>query len=368
MSASTSEFSSNDGEVAVPGLPRVVEWRDDALYLLDQTRLPATVAIDALESAEAVRDAIRALKVRGAPAIGAAGAYGLCLAMAPYQQASPAEFLSQLDEQSAYLESARPTAVNLAWALRRLVRRVAGCGDLPSGRLWTELLDEARAIEAEDRALCAAIGRHGRSLIQPGVTVLTHCNAGALATCGLGTATAPLYLAHADGVPFRVLADETRPLLQGARLTSWELQTAGIDVTLITDNMAASMMANGEVDMVIVGTDRVAANGDVANKIGTLSVAIAAEFFGIPFYVACPYSTIDLATATGEEIPIEERDADEVRRFGGCRTAPVDAQVRNPAFDVTPARLVTAFITDRGIVTPPYEAALSALFNDDQVR
>lgn len=365
MSASTTGISHNEDETAIAGLPRVVEWRDDALYLLDQTRLPGTVAIDRLESAEAVRDAIRALKVRGAPAIGAAGAYGLCLAMAPYRQESPAEFLRHLDEQSAHLESARPTAVNLAWALRRLVRRVAGLGELSSGRLWAALLDEAHAIEHEDRALCAAIGRHGRGFIQPGVTVLTHCNAGALATCGLGTATAPLYLAHADGVPFRVLADETRPLLQGARLTSWELQSAGIDVTLITDNMAASMMAQGAVDMVIVGTDRVAANGDVANKIGTLSVAIAAQFFGIPFYVACPYSTIDLATASGEEIPIEERDADEVRQFGSCRSAPVDVQVRNPAFDVTPARLVSAFITDRGVVTPPYEEGLRALFGDD---
>ena len=365
MAAPGSEIETAAGEVSVPGLPRVLEWRDDALYLLDQTRLPGTVIIEKMATAKAVWDAIQALKVRGAPAIGAAGAYGLCLAMAPWRDAATGDFLAQLEQQRAYLESARPTAVNLAWALRRLAGRVAGHGAAPAEELWEVLLNEARAIEREDRELCAAIGGHGRALIQPGVTVLTHCNAGALATCGLGTATAPMYLAHAGSVPFRVLADETRPLLQGARLTSWELQTAGIDVTLITDNMAASMMARGEVDLVLVGTDRVAANGDVANKIGTLSVAITARYYDIPFYVACPYSTVDLATPTGDQIPIEERDGEEVRQLGGCRTAPADVQVRNPAFDVTPGALVSAFVTDRGIIKPPYDTALRASFDGD---
>ena len=224
------------------------------------------------------------------------------------------------------------------------------------------LVDEAQRIHAEDEALCEGIGRHGVALIRPGCGILTHCNAGALATTGLGTATAPMYLAHRRGTRFRVYADETRPLLQGARLTAFELQRAGIDVTLLTDSMAAATMQRGLIDLVIVGTDRVAANGDVANKIGTLGVAILAQYFGIPLYVACPSSTLDLATPTGAGIVIEERGDDEVTHVGARRTAPEGVAVRNPAFDVTPHTLVAGFITERGLVGPPFADNLASLF------
>lgn len=344
-------------------IPPTLAWRDDALYLLDQTRLPLDIVVERQASVEEVWESIRALKVRGAPAIGVAAAYGLCVAMQGSRAAPASSFRARLAEQAAYLASARPTAVNLQWAVQRLQDRVARYGDAGSAAaLYDVLLDEAQRIHAEDQALCEGIGRSGQPLIRPGCGILTHCNAGALATTGIGTATAPMYHAHQRGTPFRVYADETRPLLQGARLTAFELQRAGIDVTLLTDNMAAATMQRGLVDLVIVGTDRVAANGDFANKIGTLGVAILAKHFGIPVYVACPSSTLDLATRTGEDIVVEERASDEVTSFATRRTAPDGVAVRNPSFDVTPHALVAGFITERGLVGPPFEHNLSALF------
>jgi methylthioribose-1-phosphate isomerase len=342
-------------------VPATLEWRGDELYLLDQTRLPFEIHIERQDSAEQVWHSIQRLKVRGAPAIGVAAAYGLCVAMQPHRSGTAAAFHAELQHQALYLESARPTAVNLAWALRRMLAAVAGENAGDGEAIYARLVSEAQRIHAEDRAICAGIATHGVELLRPGMGVLTHCNAGALATTGLGTATAPLYLAQQRGVAVRVYADETRPLLQGARLTAWELQSAGIDVTLITDNMAASMMARGLVDLVLVGTDRVTANGDVVNKIGTLGVAITAQHFGVPFYVACPSSTIDVATATGAQVAIEERAAEEVTGFGGTRTAPSGMRVSNPAFDVTPHTLVTGLITEHGIIRAPFAARLREL-------
>lgn len=336
-------------------VPATLAWHDDTLYLLDQTRLPLEIVIERQASVEQVWASIRALKVRGAPAIGVAGAYGLCVAMQASRTAPVDAFRARLAAQAAYLASARPTAVNLPWALRRLQARVVRYEDArEAAALYDALVDEAQRIHAEDQAVCEGIGRHGVALIRPGCGVLTHCNAGALATTGIGTATAPMYLAHRRGTRFRVYADETRPLLQGARLTAFELQRAGIDVTLLTDSMAAATMQRGLVDLVLVGTDRVAANGDVANKIGTLGVAILAKHFGIPLYVACPSSTLDLATPRGDGIVIEERAGDEVTSFGARRTAPEGVAVRNPAVDVTPHALVAGFITECGLVGPPF--------------
>ncbi|HEY0780463.1 MAG TPA: S-methyl-5-thioribose-1-phosphate isomerase [Gemmatirosa sp.] len=360
----TSDGASASAPLAVPA---TLEWRDDTLYLLDQTRLPLEIVVERQANLEQVWASIRALKVRGAPAIGVAGAYGLCVAMQASRTAPVATFRACVAAHAAYLASARPTAVNLQWALRRLEARVVSQEDTledtrDAAALYDALVDEARRIHAEDQVLCEGIGRHGVDLIRPGSGVLTHCNAGALATTGIGTATAPMYLAHRRGTRFRVYADETRPLLQGARLTAFELQRAGIDVTLQTDNMAAATMQRGLVDVVIVGTDRVAANGDVANKIGTLGVAILAKHFGIPLYVACPSSTLDLATPTGADIVIEERADEEVTSFGARRTAPEGVAVRNPAFDVTPHTLVAGFITERGLIGPPFGDNLASSF------
>jgi len=345
--------------------PQPVRWDHGTLYLLDQTRLPLETVIEPYTTVEQVWEAIRRLKVRGAPAIGIAGAYGLVLAMRSHLHLSYDDFLAQLEHQAAYLDSARPTAVNLHWALQRLVTQARQLQQRPVPEIYHALEQTAIAIHAEDRQLCRHIGDHGRPLIKTGMGILTHCNAGALATAELGTALAPLYLAHEAGVSFRVYADETRPLLQGARLTTWELQQAGIDVTLICDNMAAALMAQGCIDMVIVGTDRVAANGDVANKIGTLGLAILAQYFQIPFYVACPYSTIDFDTPSGKAIVIEERSAEEVTHCGQRRTAPAAITVRNPAFDVTPHPLVTGLITDRGILRPPYGETLRQAYGQE---
>ncbi|PHR53150.1 MAG: S-methyl-5-thioribose-1-phosphate isomerase [Robiginitomaculum sp.] len=343
-------------------LPPAIQWHDDSLTLLDQTRLPLETVFEVQETPEQVWQSILQLKVRGAPAIGVAAAYGLCVAVQPFIGASIADFLDGLNDQAAYLNSSRPTAVNLGWALRRM-QSVASQSDFNDSRdLYARLVEEAKAIHAEDIELCEGMARHGAPLIKPGMGVLTHCNAGSLATTGLGTATAPMYLAHANGVSFKVYADETRPLLQGARLTAWELAQGGIDVTLITDNMAAHMMATGQIDLVITGTDRVAANGDVANKIGTMGVAILADYFNIPFYVACPSSTIDFETPDGSGIPIEEREADEVSCFGSARVATQDTQVRNPAFDVTPNKLVAGLITEKGIINAPYDVNLKKMF------
>ncbi len=343
-------------------LPRAVRWMDGRLFLLDQTRLPLETVTEEQTSVEQVWDSIKQLKVRGAPAIGVAAAYGLLVALRDKLDLSPEAFIAEVRKQSAYLDSARPTAVNLGWAMRRMAARAEAASGLAAGEIFVALTAEATAIHEEDRQLCLGMGTHGATLIREGMGILTHCNAGALATSELGTALAPMYVAQSRGVSFRVYADETRPLLQGARLTAWELQQSGIDITLITDNMAAHLMSEGLIDLVITGTDRVAANGDVANKIGTHGVAILAKHFDIPFHVACPSSTVDLDTPTGRDILIEERESDEVCHFGERRTAPEGIKTRNPAFDVTPHELVTGLITEKGNVKAPYAENLAKLF------
>ena len=320
-------------------VPAAILWEGDRLRLLDQRRLPDSENYLDIQSLDDAIEAIRTLAVRGAPAIGIAAAYALAQSM---RDVDPTAFPETLAENAARLRTARPTAVNLAWAVDRLVNRAGKTGD------YVGLVAEAEAIHAEDRAICRAIGEAGLHLIEPGTRILTHCNAGALAVSELGTATAPMYLAHEAGVPFSVYADETRPLLQGARLTAWELDRAGIDVTVLCDNAAASLMAEGAVDFVLLGTDRVTANGDVVNKVGTLGLAVLCRHFQIPFYVACPSSTFDAATASGADVTIERRDPGEVI---GPGTARVPAY--NPAFDVTPAELVSALVTDRGFIPYP---------------
>ncbi len=347
-------------------LAKTLSWEDGVLTLLDQTLLPVEVINEKQESIEQVWDSIKKLKVRGAPAIGIAGAYGVLYGVKDKTDLPVNEFLQQLKTSAEYLDSSRPTAVNLSWALRRMVEKaeseVKNKPASSSMDIFTTLEMEAIAIHEEDKQICRNIGLNGKGLIKDGMGVLTHCNAGSLATSELGTATAPMYLAFEDGVKFKVYADETRPLLQGARLTSWELQQSGLDVTLITDNMAAFIMSKGLIDLVIVGTDRVAANGDTANKIGTMGVAILAKHFDIPVYIACPSSTIDFETETGDAIEIEERDPEEVLFFGKRRTGPEGMKVRNPAFDVTPNELITGFITDKGLVKAPFKENLRKAF------
>lgn len=343
-------------------LAQTLSWKDGVLTLLDQTLLPVEVKFEKQESIEQVWDSIKKLKVRGAPAIGIAGAYGLLYGVKDKTDLPKEEFLEELKKSAEYLDASRPTAVNLSWALKRMVAFAQGLDNSDSKEIYKALEEEAVRIHDEDRQICRNIGLNGKGLIKDGMGVLTHCNAGSLATSELGTATAPMYLAHEDGVEFRVYADETRPLLQGARLTSWELQQSGVDVTLITDNMAAFMMSKGLIDLAIVGCDRVAANGDTANKIGTMGVAILAKHFDLPIYIACPSSTIDFDTETGEDIVIEERDPEEVTFFGERRTGPEGIKVRNPAFDVTPHELIAGFITEKGIIRPPFKENLKKAF------
>jgi methylthioribose-1-phosphate isomerase len=332
-------------------VPAPIRWQDGELHLLDQRCLPGEVTYLPIRTLEDAEHAIRTLAVRRAPAIGIAAAYALAVVMAEVPaDDTPARFRQRLDHGAERLARARPTAVNLAWAVERV--RGRGHRDSHPGALAAEAAD----IHRENEAICLDIGRHGAGLIRPGCTVLTHCNAGALAVAGIGTATAPMYLCHQAGVPFRVIVDETRPLLQGARLTAWELAAAGLDVTLICDSAAASLMARGEIDLVLVGTDRVTRNGDVVNKIGTLNLAVLCRHFGVPFYVACPSSTFDPRTACGADVAIEERAGDEV-----LGTAAARVPVRNPAFDVTPAELVTGIITEHGLAGAPLEASLARL-------
>jgi methylthioribose-1-phosphate isomerase len=342
-----------------------VRWESDHLALLDQRLLPGEVVFLHLTTAEDVWAAIRELKVRGAPAIGISAAFGVVLGVHASSAGQVEQIAMEVEKVADYLATSRPTAVNLFWALDRMKRRAA---ELAADGRWTvpeakqALLREALAIQSEDEETCRLIGVHALSLFEDGMSVLTHCNAGGLATAKYGTALAPFYLAKEQGIELKVFADETRPVLQGARLTAFELQQAGVDVTLICDNMAGMVMQKGWVQAVIVGTDRVAANGDVANKIGTYSVAVLAKAHGIPFYVACPLSTIDLTTPTGAEIPIEERHEDEVTQGFGKRTAPDGVKVYNPAFDVTPNEYVTAIITEKGIVRAPFSENLQKLF------
>lgn len=339
---------------------------DDAnseLVLIDQTQLPGRVEILRLRTQEEIREAIYLLKVRGAPAIGVAAAFGIYLAAKELQTDDYSEFLRLFDERRAWLEAARPTAVNLAWALRRMQRVVEENPQKSVGELKTLLLKECAAIKNEDTEMCRMIGEHGLTVLKDGCGILTHCNAGQLATSKYGTALAPIHLGRERGMHFRVYTDETRPLLQGARLSAFELMADGVDTTVICDNMASQVMKNGWIDAVFVGCDRVAANGDACNKIGTSGVAILAKHYGIPFYVLGPTSTIDLDTPTGNDIPIEERPAHEVTEMWyEKRMAPEGVKVYNPAFDVTDHELITGIITEHGIAKPPYTESLRALF------
>lgn len=333
---------------------RSVWWEADAVCLLDQLRLPHEQVIVRCESLAAVVQGIRSMQVRGAPAIGCTAAYGMALVAQQSRAESTALLLDELQAAHVALDAARPTAVNLAWATARMLSVAEAQRTADISVLRSLLLNEAHTILHEDIAMCMAIGRHGAPLIPARGRVLTHCNTGGLATAGYGTALAPIRTAHEHGRAIHVLVDETRPFLQGARLTAWELQQLGIAQTLITDNMAGYFMQRGEVDCIIVGADRIVANGDTANKIGTYSLAVLAHAHGIPFYVAAPSSTIDPTLADGSGIPIEQRNPDEVTLLAGRRIAPVGVVAANPAFDVTPGRLITAIITEQGVFTPPY--------------
>lgn len=328
-------------------IPQTVAWTSsDALRILDQTRLPAEEVYLELDRLEEVAEAIRMLRVRGAPAIGVAAAMGLVAALRSLRDGARDRFLTACTEARDCLAATRPTAVNLFWALDRMdrvARQTAG----DAATIWERLRQEADTIWREDQAMCRQIGEAGAPLVPDGGAVLTHCNAGALATGGMGTALAPLYIAHERGRTVKVFTGETRPLGQGARLTAWELTRAGIDCTVVVDGVAATLLKRGMVDVVFVGADRIARNGDAANKIGTYGVAVLARHHGVPFYVLAPSSTIDASIASGDEIPIEERSADEVPH-------PAAAGVFNPAFDVTPAHLINGWVTEAGIVQPPF--------------
>ena len=326
-----------------------------AVRIVDQRALPETVVHRDLESIDDAANAIRTLQLRGAPLIGIAAAMGLVAGLRVRRRGGRDAFLAQLRSGAACLAETRPTAVNLRWALQRMID-VAEQTPGDAGALWERLRVEATAIWEEDRAMCRRIGEAGLPLVQPGANVLTHCNAGALATGGIGTALAPIYLAHEAGRRVHVYVDETRPVLQGARLTAWELTEAGVPCTVLADGAAGSLLRNARVDLVFVGADRIAANGDFANKVGTYPLAVLARHHGVPLYCCAPSSTIDPATADGEAIPIEARSADEVKSIAGRAIAPRTVEAYNPAFDVTPARYVTAFITERGLVHPPFAA------------
>ncbi len=330
-----------------------VEWKEGVVRILDQSRLPEHVEFLDCRDYQTVAQAIRELKVRGAPAIGVTAAMGVALGAQTLQATSFEEFAMAIHEICDHLAGTRPTAVNLFWALTRMKNRLEEWRNTPVQDIKRLLIEEAQHILDEDIAMNRAMGKHGATLIETGQTVLTHCNAGALATGGYGTALGVIRAAWEQGKKVHVIADETRPILQGARLTAWELMQDQIPVTLITDNMAGALMRQGKIQLCIVGADRIAANGDVANKIGTYSVAVLAKAHGIPFYVAAPYSTIDLSTASGEEIPIEQRKPDEVTSIHGSHPiAPKGVDILNPAFDITPAEYITAIITERGVFKP----------------
>lgn len=339
-----------------------LRWHNNHLEMIDQRVLPARFEYLSYDSAASVAHGIRAMVVRGAPAIGCAAAYGVALEALRLKETAPEAFRSGMEKGFASLAQSRPTAVNLFWALQRMRQVWQGMGAAAPAVVAERLLSEAHEVHAEDIRINRAMGEAGAALIADGARVLTHCNAGALATAGWGTALGVIRSAVEAGKKISVVADETRPFLQGARLTAWEMVQENIPVTLITDNMAGHLMAQGEIDAVIVGTDRVAANGDVANKIGTYMVAVLAHRHHIPFYVACPLSTIDLNIASGTEIPIEERAQEEVTGFRDCQWAAQGIKVRNPAFDVTPAELVTALITEKGVVSQPDREKIAALF------
>jgi methylthioribose-1-phosphate isomerase len=339
-----------------------LRWEHDRLALLDQRLLPRELQYCRCDSAASTAEAIRTMVVRGAPAIGCAAAYGVALEAQRLARSPPAQFRAAIELAIEHLARSRPTAVNLAWALGRMRSALAALGSRPPAELAVALVQEAQAIHAEDVAMNRRLGALGAELVPDGARILTHCNAGALATAGHGTALGVIRSAVETGKRVQVYADETRPWLQGARLTAWELLQDGIPTTLIADSASGHLMSRGEIDLIIVGADRVAANGDTANKIGTYTVAVLASRHAIPFYVACPLSTIDRALPDGRGIPIEERASEEVTGYRDTRWAPEGVQVRNPSFDVTPAELITALITERGIVRPVGEAGIRSLF------
>lgn len=346
---------------------------DDAIEIIDQTLLPGTIETIRLHTGKEIWDAIYLLQVRGAPAIGVTAGFGLYLLMKHSEAASYEEFMEELKEKSDYLNSSRPTAVNLSWALKRMESHVVEFTE--SGKTFdpaktiAEMRAESERIKDEDIDVCRRIGENGLTLIKDGYGLLTHCNAGQLATCKYGTATAPMYLAHEKGMNIKVYCDETRPLLQGARLTAFELHSAGIDTTLLCDNMSASLMKTGAINAIFVGCDRVAANGDAANKIGTSVVATVAKRYGIPFYVCAPTSTIDINTKTGDDINIEQRKPEEVTEMWYKeRMAPEGVKVYNPAFDVTDNELITGIVTEYGVLKAPYDVAIRKLFEEHKNR
>ena len=337
---------------------QTLKWQDNALVLLDQTRLPEKVIYETCSDVETIAQAIEVLMVRGAPAIGLAAAYGVVVGAQEAIDCDPAEFRRRVEASIDRLARTRPTAVNLFWALDQMRALLSTHPDSGNQTIRDALLATADHLFEEDRRICRQMGRNGAELLRDGSQVITHCNAGGLATADYGTALGVIYAAQEAGKNVAVFADETRPLLQGSRLTAWELMQSGVDVKVICDNMAASVLRSETIDCCIVGADRIARNGDVANKIGTYGLAILAREHGVPFYVAAPISTLDISLASGEEIPIEERDPAEIRAGMGKVTAPDDVPVYNPAFDITPNRLVTAIISEKGIARAPFEPAL----------
>ena len=342
---------------------------NNAVVIIDQTKLPGKIEIISLHTAQEIWNAIYLLQVRGAPAIGVAAAYGIYVLAKQMDTEDYDTFYREFVRQKEYLDSSRPTAVNLSWALNRMQRVVEAHSGETVAQIKEALHRESVAIQEEDIWVCRMIGEHGLTLVKPGDGILTHCNAGQLATSKYGTATAPIYLGEERGYHFRVFADETRPLLQGARLTAFELQSSGVDVTLICDNMSATVMKNGWVNAVFVGCDRVAANGDAANKIGTSVVAAVAKYYGVPVYICAPTSTIDLNTPTGAEIKIEQRPAEEVTEMWYKeRMAPEGIKVFNPAFDVTDHELIAGIVTEYGVARAPYTESLAAIFAEKEKR
>lgn len=339
-----------------------IEWRDDHLRILDQTYLPNREVYSDIRDVGRIWEAIKKLRVRGAPAIGIAAAYGLYLGIRELPENSFQSFWVEVERIAEYLETARPTAVNLHWALNRLKTTIQAHKDKEIEEIKKIVLETAKTIHDEDKRTCKKIGEMGLETVAENAKILTHCNTGSLATGQYGTALSVIFHAHQEGKNIQVWVDETRPLLQGSRLTSWELMNAEIPMKLITDSTSGSLMRRGEVDMVIVGTDRVAANGDTANKIGTYPLAVLAHENDVPFYVAVPLSTIDMELENGDEIPIEEREEEEIASFNGSRVAPKKVETYNPAFDVTPHKYITAFITEKGIIEPPFDKNFKKLF------
>ena len=343
-------------------IPMFLNKEKDKLIILDQTVLPNKEKFLELDTKESIFESIKKLRVRGAPAIGITAAFGIYVCMNKSKATEIKSFRKELQETKDYLANSRPTAVNLFWALDRMETRFEKEAEKPIVEIKKALLEESEKLFKEDQDMGLAIGKYGLELLKPNMGLLTHCNAGGLATSGIGTALAPIYLGHNQGYNFKVFSDETRPLLQGSRLTAYELYKAGIDITIICDDMASIVMKEGKIDAVLVGCDRVAANGDTANKIGTSGVAILAKEYNIPMYILGPTSTIDLKIKTGKEIKIEIRDSEEIVHGFGSRTAVKGIKAYNPAFDVTDAKYITAIITEKGIVKPPYKGKLEKLF------